>query len=434
MIFRILITLAAFFAASCVSSRLNQRLGDAMGDINQARGELHTQQHATVEPLTWKQAGKLLEERNLTLIRSNARIQELEKERKSYLWRQFAPRLSAAANLSSGLSALSSLSSSDAGVNLLSSVSIPSPIGLYAQRYALELNYYQTKLDHALVYRRLYASLYGNFLQQQILEQGLHQSNLETNNKSTIFSLVQESYRKDIISIQNQARLSRLRIGLNQLLDTPGKNWHAEYQTLPNISYAKRLDKLDPKYGFGKIALQQAAGQTEAALASFLQVKLDILPSLSTSVAMPSLYSSQNDSNNVDLGDSNLFLGLNKSVEFTGQRARSVERAKEYVYFAQRTIRHRLESEMVNLNQLRQQYRLLLKEQERQAQHLQWLKNNPPSGASQLLEHVENLRKENQLPNQLTSNGSTVLDLGRKTLEVAVLGFISVTLDHDLNP
>ena len=60
------------------------------------------------------------------------------------------------------------------------------------------------------------ASLYGSFLQQKTLEHGLHRSNLATTNKSVISRLLQETYQKDVVSLQNQVRLSRVRTGLNQ--------------------------------------------------------------------------------------------------------------------------------------------------------------------------------------------------------------------------
>lgn len=361
------------------------------------------------QELTWPKAVALIRSQNLTYLRASQRLDELHKERESILWRQLDPRIRAVGTLGAALGELSSLTSSDYGLRLLGSISLPSPSTYYATRYGLELQIYQAELDLLLVERRLQASLYSYFIRQNEIASSASTRKIPSD-ESDIEGSIRDLLKKRTDAASRERQEEMLRLSFNDILDTPGGNWHGKMSSLPRISYGGKLSELNTENGYGQLALKQAAGQVEAGLVRVLQVKLARLPMISTGISPPTLYDSRG-ATDFDLGDTNLFGSMSRGFDFTGRDARRLEQAEIHADFLQRSLRQRLEREVSQLERLKTSYRLLVRDAKRMEAQDQWLKNNIPDGSSKLLlSHVEEMV---QIQDSLSKN-----ELARKQLDL----------------
>jgi len=389
MFFKSLLLTLCILSTGCVERLVFENFQKSRGDVRDVRGELaESWRSENVKELSWKEALELLDSRNLELQRIRYDLKELRGERKYFVWRQLDPRLIAYVNFNSVLGELSSLSSDGFGASLLGSVNVPDPIGLYGRRYALELQYYQNLLRLEETKRNLRASLYDLFLIQKDLEDFDQEKGTDSADYKHIVRSVLSDLRREERKKQMQ---ENLRVRINTFFDSPGGKWHLKSETLPNISYAKRMSRLDYSKGYGKLAVYQMAGQLEVANAQLWQVKYAQVPRLSSGVSLPQFYSNTGNQD-FRFEDVGLFMSLNRSIEFTGRRKRNRERARRQVEYIRHTMKSRIEQEMVRFNQSKRLYKGLVKEGEMLERNLQFLKKNPPtSGVESMVKYLKEL-------------------------------------------
>lgn len=330
-------------------------------------------------PLEWKAACRLMQEKNQRLRLARDQVADLERQRKRFALDQLSPRLIAVANLSTALGSLSELDDNGYGIRLFGSFNIPNPLTAYARRYTLELQYYQSVLSLHELERRLNASLYGQFLRYEALE-AMEKTKAPV--RGSLTGTVERTLNRKRDALNAQRRRASMRLYFNQTLNTPGENWTPVVSSLPDISYEGELSRLDPKKGYGRLALKQAAGQVEASLASLWQLKLEKLPSFSTGVSVPTLYDSTYDENGFNTDEVRLFGSLNKSFDFSGQQADSARDAEQRAVLVQESLRTRLESDIYILEETKQTYRILLDERDKLVSTLRWMDENPPPGGN----------------------------------------------------
>ena len=257
---------------------LFEKLEEATEQVHSEQINYSTNPNLSPSSLSWKQALQLLEEKGSQHTRGLAQLQELEKERKNFYWEQLNPRLSAVANLGTAIDEISSLGSDTINFRLLGNIAIPKPFTLYAERYALELQYYQAQLNFEQSQRRSIAELYRTFLAQGDINYNTHLQSTRLNPPLTPDNILQSlSQTKETQQLQAKARQRQITRRLNTLFSTPGQNWKPVSETLPNLGYRKRFNKLSFKDGFGRLGLKQAAAQIEANRANVSRTKYCLL-------------------------------------------------------------------------------------------------------------------------------------------------------------
>ncbi len=395
MFFRCCFISLCILVIGCAERSAYENVRVSLAGVDEQRVELYgawgnKKQHS----LTWREALVLVDDRNLSLKRSRFRLKELLGEREHFVWRQLNPRLIAYANFNAVLGDLSALSSNGFGASLLGSVNVPDPMGFYARRYALELQYYQALLDQAQLDRTVKASLYDLFLVQRDLD--------GSSKEEVVYH--QADYKKlfgsEIRRIKSEARLlnrrENLRLKINKLLDSPGANYVLKHTSVPRISYASRMSRLDSAKGYGRLAIYQMAGQLEVANARLWQVKYAQLPRVSTGVSLPQLYN-KGGGEDFQFEDVGLFTSLSRSIEFTGRRKRQKKKVEQQVEYIRHTMKSRIEQEMVRFDQSKRAYRLLLNEAGALKREREFLRANPPEmGVKVMLAHVQALEAVNQ--------------------------------------
>ncbi len=323
----------------------------------------------------------MLEEGNTALVQARRKLEITKEDRRKFILHELNPRLAAVYNLGA---ALGSLASGDHGLRLVGGINIPDPFTLYAKRYALEIKYYQEILNSALLERRLKASLYGYFLQYESLSRLKMKKRRPLGLSLDADAIYREGMREVVSSGSAKRREDRMRISLNRLFNTPGSHWKLRADTLPNISYEGKLGHLDPDHEFGTLALMMAAGQMEASLARLWQVKVDVLPKVSNGVGIPTLYDSNSDTD-FDVDSVNLFSSLSSSVDFTGRKSRRSTQVKVQVKLIQDQIKLALERDLVQLENVKIRYRVLLKQISRAEAGVKWMDEYPPPSNPKLL-------------------------------------------------
>lgn len=396
----------------CVESRFGQRVADAQRKVHQERDALEESAQKKGQRLDWKTACKLLDTGNPTLRQARNTHAQIERDRKRFAIDQFSPRIAALANLSSALGNLSELKEDNYGIRLYGTFIIPNPLASYARRYSLELQYYQSSLSVHELERRLQANLYGRFLMYAHATDTTSTLDPQTATNASWFGLLEKEIAETRSSVNERDKLRNLRIAINQLLNTPGENWIPDAGTLPDISYEGKLARLDPKRGYGLLAVKQAAGQIEASLANLWRVKMDKLPSFSTGISIPTLYDSRFDEDGFDVQETRLFGSLNKSYDFTGRRRESATRAEERARYVQENLRARLEREIYQLDRAKEDYKLLVRERDAMQKSLSWMRRNPPPGSSSEV-LMKRLRDELSMRSRLRRN-----ELQRKQMDL----------------
>jgi len=390
---KIILLFIAVILVGCVENAFKKNLAGALDDVEATQKEVVDSAWASVpsQELAWSRAVEILNSQNLELRRSRERRKRLLGEREHFVWRQLNPRVIAYVNLNAILGDLSALSSQGVGASLLGSVNVPDPLGYYARRYALELQYYQMLLDEEMLRRKLQASLYAFFLKQNELrleKQDVRSQEGEFDLKNWATQKQGEIRR----SASYRKRREGVRVKINTLLNTPLKNWQLKVETLPSISYAKKLKCLDLSKGFARIAVYQLAFQVEMVNARLWQVKFTQAPQLSAGVGLPRLYD-MNNAQDFSFENVGLFTSLNYSLEFTGRRKRNVERAKVDIDYMHQTLKQRLEREFVTFEQRKLGYKDLLLAAKMLREQLAWMSEHPPeSGSKALLAHVNQLK------------------------------------------
>ena len=315
-----------------------------------------------------------------------------------------SPRLNAVSNLSTALADIASIDSNAIGVQLLGTVQIPDPFSAYARRYALELQYYTSKLEHEQLVRRSYAELYETFLTQAEIDRKAYELKRELalqpdkiiTNREDLRALIEDDTGQRKLEAERRQNILQRR--LKALLNSPKKKYRLRPETLPKFDYDKDYSKLSFETGFGLLALKQTAGQIESARADLWQVKLNRYPSLNVNASLPTIFDSQGN-NEPDFDDVRLFAGSNKSFEFTGQEARSVRSAEERAQFIQDRIQLDLSNEAYSFKQLKFRYANLLKKEERITRQIAYYQKNPPLASPSLI--TSRIKEVTQLKDDL---------------------------------
>jgi hypothetical protein len=212
--------------------------------------------------------------------------------------------------------------------------------------------------------------------------------------------------RERLLGTQQQ----QLRLALNRLLNSPGANYRPRPETLPEISYANRLDKLTPAHGFGLLALRMAAAETEASILLLWQVKLERLPNLSIGVSSPTLWD-LNSNRASEVENLQLFGGASRGYEFTGEEARRLRNTEDRVKRSRENLVLRFETEQATILRAIDLHLESQRLEQRARQRLARLDANPPQmGAEALIRYSQEL---NQTRNLITMARSQrrVIDL-----------------------
>ena len=364
---------------------LFERLEEATGKVHSEQINYSINPNLSPSPLSWKQALRLLEEKGNQQNQGLAQLQKLEKERKNFYWEQLNPRLSAVANLGAAIDELASLGSDTINFRLLGNITIPKPFTLYAERYALELQYYQAQLDFERSQRRSIAELYRTFLAQDDINYDKRLQSTRPDSLLTPDNLLQRlSQTKAKQQLQTEIRQKQITRRLNALFSTPGQNWRPAPETLPNLEYPKRFKKLSFEHGFGRLGLKQAAAQIEANRANVSRTKYDRLPTVNFNASLPTLYSNNSDSE-ARFEDIQLFTGTSKTFSFKDSSSRGQETAKERAKDTRIRISLELEREAANLKNIKQRYQANLDTEAFLLQKLSYLKTNSPQSSSSLV-------------------------------------------------
>lgn len=401
----LLVLIVPVLLNGCAKSRLTRKLDESLKEIEKLQETATASVTAgDQQSLTWDRAVRLMTENNLGYQQARNRLDDLEEDRRQFYWQQLSPRLLGIASLSSALGDISNLSDNAAGVRLFGSIAIPEPVGLYARRYSLELQYYQASLDLELLKRRLHASLYGSFLTQRTL-------NLEEESRKQIQApitldelLAGNQNTSDSAQALAQQQKRALQLNLNNLLQTPGQLWTPLPATMPQQSYRDRLAQVTVANGYGRIALKQAAGQLESSLALLWQLKHSRLPILSSGVALPTLYDTTAE-NSPEIGDIRLFGSMNQSFDLTRRDARSARNAERRVELLKSQLGQRLEREAFNLLRAKTRYQELIEKEETLRKQLSRLRRNPPPAQPKLI--FDYFSELNRIRAQLHNNQLT---------------------------
>jgi len=158
-------------------------------------------------------------------------------------------------------------------------------------------------------------------------------------------------------TIENQAL--QLKVRLNRLLNTPGKNWKITGSP-PKISYANKLNQISFRKNYAKLALMLQTLQIESNNLSIWNIKFTRLPQLSLGASTPPLYSSQSDST-LSSDQITLFSGLSKSFDPTDPLDKeTVKNTKKRIRYNRQQLLLSTESDALRLNLLKKRYKQLL--------------------------------------------------------------------------
>lgn len=386
--------------SGCVASRVDKRLGerfDEVAAIQEARrADLG---HAPQVQLSWQQAVGLAAAGNLDIRSSNSALEEHIASRKRLLLDELAPTISAYTGVSSGLDSLANISNGDVSARVIGGFRIPNPFSVYARGYGMAVQQYQLTQVRELTYRQTLSSLYSSFMQEQNIAE---QRKTLAQDRKDLLRLPTPDQATRSLDLERRERLlesqqQQQRLSLNRLLNSPGANYRPRPETLPDISYSNRLDKLTPAHGFGLLALRLAAAESEAAILMLWQVKLQRLPNISLNVSSPTLWDL--DSNRpTEVENLQLFGGASRGYEFSGTEARRLRNTEDRVRRSREALILRFESEQGTLLRAIDLHRESQQIEQRARQHLARLDANPPKiGAEALLRYAQELRQTRNL-------------------------------------
>ena len=354
-----IITLIA--STSCVQKKLNEHL------LEHSKTQKSTQinladslNDSQTTPISWHQALQRIETSNIRVQRSKDQVNRVRRQKKQQ-WLSLAPRIFTFANISSSISELADISTNDISSSITTSLNIPNPFRFHAQSYAYALDVLRAEYQHEILLRETQAELYGLYItqdnkQQRIAELRTLKKNLESTPIESIVSYI-SSIKGMERTIENQAL--QLKVRLNRLLNTPGKNWKITGSP-PKISYANKLNQISFRKNYAKLALMLQTLQIESNNLSIWNIKFTRLPQLSLGASTPPLYSSQSDST-LSSDQINLFSGLSKSFDPTDPLDKeTVKNTKKRIRYNRQQLLLSTESDALRLNLLKKRYKQLL--------------------------------------------------------------------------
>ncbi len=365
------LSILGFLVSSC---KVDQRLA---ADLTNIERELATDtsrlaaslQSSNERILAWKDAMRLLETRNLELLRSRIRIERI-KEARDEQWKTWLPTVSAFTSFQRSLTDIGDISLSDLNVSVVAPLRIPNPLSEQAQAFQNALSYLQAVDSAELSYRRQITNLHLIYTQAQDLEEANKDVPIEPTIESGLGN-IEKSRTRAASRAEIRARLARL-------LDLPGTQPYPLATSRPSIDYSNRISRLVPGQNYGELAIRLSSYQIEGALLREKGVAMQRWPDLSLSASSPAIYDSRREGE-FDFFDGerfSLFGGLSKTYEFTGREAESIESAEQNTYFLRKSIQQQLDSDARDWIRLKDRYRLILTKQKIAQERLSNLRKN----------------------------------------------------------
>lgn len=327
---------------------------------------------------------------NQGLKRSRRSLADAKKA-KADAWRSLIPKFSIFFGLSTLLSDISELDLDDITGQVRAGFNIPSPFAFYARLYATDLSAISSEWSHEVDRRRAHRELYVAFLRAKDLEEQREEIEAEQERLSQVSLKNLSSRLKQVeTSLQNYSRnYEQSRLSLNRLLGTPGGHWKPT-GPLPDISYASRFEDLELGENIGKLGLKLEAARTEVAHLSVTRVKLQRWPSINFGLSGPALFSTSDSNQDFELGNFNFFSGLSETIDITDPLDRQgIQEAEIRLEATIARMRETMESEIVQFDQAKQDYRRALKKKRIINRQLQTLERSQVTTAKALLENFE---------------------------------------------
>lgn len=329
--------------------------------------------------LSWDEAVQLLRERNIQYLRTQQRVEDVRKDRDEQ-WKTWLPRLTAFANLSRSLTELGSLSFSDLNVSVIAPLNIPNPLTERARAFENALSYVQAKDSARLSYRQQVINLYRLYARMGELEER-GEAEVSTTSPSPTSGLTLLKNRS-----VNEESIRTLQGQLVQLLNVPGSQPYPLADTRPELDYGAEVFTFVPGENYGALACRLAAYRIEAAVLREKGIKLRRWPTLTLSASTPALYDSRSDGGfEVFEGDRiNLFGGLAKSYDFTGDEVDRIESAEQNTEFVKQELRLQLDRDSREWTRLQNRYREILLQRRIAEERLEQIKRGGAIGSPSL--------------------------------------------------
>lgn len=360
------IFIVSTLSVSCINKKIETRLNHhEIGQTIQLHELVRSSKNSKQKSIIWAQAVKRVESSNLHYRTSLEEIVQAKRSIKKTWW-SLAPDIFTFASITKNISDISDISTSDISFSVAGNLNIPNPFIFYAQLYGNHLNILRAEWQHELTRRNLHSQLYRAYISSEsitasklALFKKKHLINtLPPDKIASEFASIREG--EHTISLQQEF----LRLQLNRLFNSPGENWRLT-DTPPNISYSKKLKKLDLRNGFGKLGLMLQTIQIEVAELSLWQVNFNRFPQFNIGVSTPPLLT--NDSSGTTTFDPeriNLFSGASRNFDLSDPLSLEIIRDSQ---IRSKHTREQLilttESEISHLQQLKQQYRNLLQQE-----------------------------------------------------------------------
>jgi len=311
--------------------------------------------------LSWKQALARQEAHDPSIRRSNERLEEIRRQRKSQ-WREWLPRPTLYVSFQNAFKNLGNLSSDDLRGAFVAPLTIPNPWAQTARAYQLALTEVQAEASLELTRRRQVVTLYRFFSEWERTgnEKALSRQG------NTLEEAVRARLQIQEMTLVEQERQQAQRSQLSQILNLPGVDVTPLAKTRPVIDYSSRYRRFTPGKNYGLLATQLYAYDIQASLLGKRGVKLNSWPTPSFGTSTPAIYDTtrQNDELLGDLDTISLFGTWSKSFDLSGEEANQIRTAEENVRFVRENIRLRIDSEGREWERLVKRYDFLLKQRQ----------------------------------------------------------------------
>ncbi|MFC5050357.1 hypothetical protein ACFPK9_07015 [Rubritalea spongiae] len=372
------LVLTALFLSSCTNQKVIEQLNEH--SLNQSNSISELTQSITAsqeEHLSWKQAIAQYTHHNIEYLQSVDAVSEAAKAQRRTWW-SLAPEIFTFANVSKSIIDIADLSIDDLTFSVVANLTIPNPFQFYAQLYADYLGQLSSEWNHELVRRNFRIRLYRFYLQQKQLDQNKvkladAKKQLESNSDSNIDELLSQYQQLRVNYIANK---EQLRVQLNNFFNTPGKRWKL-VGTPPNISYAKRLDKLSLENGYGQLGLRLQTVAIESNILTLWNVKLSKWPQLNIGLSNPPLLNSNGTgAEYFDSEQTRLFTGTSYGIQLDDPLSKErLKNAETRAQYTRERLRLTTERDASRLHLLKMRYKYLLQQESTLKQQLKSYKS-----------------------------------------------------------
>ena len=192
-----------------------------------------------------------------------------------------------------------------------------------------------------------------------------------------------------------------------RMLNLPGVDVTPRPETLPDIDYGGKLDRLVPGKNYGQLATRLSSYEIEAAILRRKGFRFVQWPAPNFSASVPAVYDSRRDDAQVveSFEQITLFGTWSKTFDVTGRDAAGIKSAEENVNFVRESLRLKLDSEGRTWDRLKNRYRALLEKRGLLRERLAAvLRRSAPSGtadkdlddARRLMSDLDNLERAKQ--------------------------------------